>query len=111
MQKEWSDFDVAIIGVGNNTAFRLLDPSFSESEGKKSAVGDVATHFFTADGELTETKVETLRISAESLKNGGKKIAVAYGDDKAEAIVGGIKAGFVDVLITDEYTARRILEK
>ncbi len=111
MQNYWNTFDVAIIGIGNNTAFRLFDPAFSRNDTTKQAVGDVATHFFSANGEWIECNERTLRISAANLKNVGKKIAIAYGDDKVEAIVGAIKAGFVDTLITDEYTARLILEK
>lgn len=110
MQSQWDCFDIAIIGIGNNTAFRLLNPDFIESDDTKQAVGDVATHFFSSNGELIETNEHTLRISAKSLKNTSKKIAIAYGDDKTEAIIGAIKAGFVDTLITDEYTARLILQ-
>ncbi len=111
MQRQWNGFDVAIIGIGNNTAFRLLNPSFLEDDETKTAIGDVATHFFSVEGKLIETNEHTLRISAECLKNRGKKIAVAYGNDKVDAIIGAIKAGFVDTLITDEYTARLILTK
>lgn len=111
MQEQWNSFDVAIIGIGNNTAFRLLNPAFTEHDGTKQAIGDVATHFFSTDGKLIETNEHTLRISAECLKNTGEKIAIAYGTDKVNAILGAIKAGFVTTLITDEYTARAILEK
>ena len=111
MQKQWNCFDLAIIGIGNNTAFRLLNPTFKENNAPKNACGDVATHFFTANGEIVETNEHTLRISAEGLKNTGTKIAIAYGNDKIDAIIGAIKAGFVDTLITDEYTARAILAK
>lgn len=110
MQKQWSCFDIAIIGIGNNTAFRLLNPAFTESENTKQVVGDVATHFFSGNGELVEVNDHTLRISANYLKNRGGKIAIAYGNDKVDAIIGAIKAGFVDTLITDEYTARLILQ-
>lgn len=109
MQKQWNCFDIAIIGIGNNTAFRLLNPDFKNYDNIKKAVGDVATHFFSSNGELIETNEHTLRISANCLKNRGTKIAIAYGNDKADAIIGAIKAGFVNTLITDEYTARLIL--
>lgn len=111
MQKWWERFDVAVIGIGNNTAFRLLDPAFAENSDKKTAIGDVATHFFSTEGKLIETNDQTLRISAECLKNAGKKIAIAYGNDKVDAIIGAMKTGFVDTLVTDEYTARMILTK
>jgi DNA-binding transcriptional regulator LsrR (DeoR family) len=109
MQKYWNSFDIAIIGIGNNTAFRLLNPTFLQNGETKKAVGDVATHFFDANGEWIDTSEKTLRISANHLKSTGKKIAIAYGNDKVDAIIGASKAGFVDTLITDEYTAKQIL--
>ncbi|MBE5753387.1 MAG: winged helix-turn-helix transcriptional regulator [Clostridiales bacterium] len=108
MQEYWNSFDLAITGIGNNTAFRLLNPMFSVNGEIKKAVGDVATHFFDENGEWIETSEKTLRISAKHLKSTGKKIAIAYGNDKVDAIIGAIKAGFVDTLITDEYTAREL---
>lgn len=111
MQNLWSRFDVAIIGIGNNTAIRLLNPALAENGKENSAIGDVAQHFFTTDGKLVETDAHTLQISAECLKATGEKIAIAYGNDKVDAILGAIKAGFVDTLITDEYTARLLLQK
>ncbi len=109
MQCDWERLDVAIIGIGNNQCFKLLNASFEEESTSSSAIGDVATHFFALDGTLIQTNELTLRISAEQLKTVKEKIAVAYGDDKTQAIVGAINAGFVDTLITDEYTAKQIL--
>jgi len=110
MQCDWERLDVAIIGIGNNQCFKLLNASFEEEPTSSSAIGDVATHFFALDGALIQTNELTLRISAEQLKAVKEKIAVAYGDDKTQAIVGAINAGFVDTLITDEYTAKLLLD-
>ena len=109
MEKEWSNLDLAILGIGNNQGFRLLNSALDENA-TFNAVGDVATHFFTADGSLIEREEYSLRIAAEQLRQVKEKIAVAYGDDKIEAIVGAIKAKFVDTLITDEYTAKKLVE-
>lgn len=110
MQCDWERLDVAIIGIGNNQCFKLLNASFEEESTSNAAIGDVATHFFALDGTLIQTNELTLRISAEQLKTVKEKIAVAYGDDKTQAIVGAINAGFVDTLITDEYTAKLLLD-
>ncbi len=110
MEKEWSNLDLAILGIGNNQGFRLLNSSLEENDSLKTVVGDVATHFFTIDGALIERNEYSLRIAAEQLRNIKEKIAVAYGDDKIEAIIGAIKAQFVNTLITDEYTAKKLVE-
>lgn len=109
MQQEWDDLDVALMGIGNDQGFQLLNPNFTKNDQTKKVIGDVATHFFTREGTLIPSNEYTLRISQEQLKNVKEKIAVAYGDDKAEAIYGAIRAGFVDTLITDEYTAKQLL--
>lgn len=109
MQREWNDLDIALMGIGNNQGFQLLNPNFTKTGQTKTACGDVATHFFTREGTAIACDEWTLRISQEQLKNVKEKIAVAYGDDKIEAIIGAIRAGFVDTLITDEYTAKQLL--
>ncbi|MBE6934709.1 MAG: sugar-binding transcriptional regulator, partial [Ruminococcaceae bacterium] len=35
---------------------------------------------------------------------------IACGKEKAEAIAGALQTKMIDTLITDEYTARRVLE-
>ena len=109
MQKFWSGFDIALLGIGNNTAFKLLNPTYKRLDEKGLIVGDIATHFFTKNGEFIYNDDYTLRISVNSLKNAGEKIALAYGNDKVEAIYGALKTGVIDTLITDEYTAKAIL--
>ena len=51
----------------------------------------------------------TLCASKENLKNAKQTIAVACGDDKTEAIIGALRTRAIDTLITDEYTAKKIL--
>lgn len=109
MEQEWNDLDVALIGIGNNKGFRLLNPDYAENGQIERVIGDVSTHFFTREGTAISSNELTLRISREQLKNVKEKIAVAYGDDKILAILGAIRAGFVNTLITDEYTAKQLL--
>ena len=110
MQREWDNLDVALMGIGNHQIFQLLNPNFQKNVQSKTVIGDVSTHFFTKDGTPVDSNEWTLRISQEQLKRVKEKIAVAYGDDKIEAIIGAIRAGFVDTLITDEYTAIQLLK-
>lgn len=109
MQREWNHLDVALVGIGNKQCLSLLNPTFSKSIQAESVIGDVATHFFDGNGDTVFSNEWTLRISQEQLKSVKEKIAVAYGENKIEAIVGAIRAGFVNTLITDEYTAKQLL--
>lgn len=110
MQREWDNLDVALMGIGNHQIFQLLNPNFQKSKQSKTVIGDVATHFFAKDGTPVDSNEWTLRISQEQLKRVKEKIAVAYGDDKIDAIIAAIRAGFVDTLITDEYTAMQLFK-
>ena len=51
----------------------------------------------------------TLCASKENLKNAKETVAIACGDDKVEAIIGALHTGTIDTLITDEYTAKKML--
>src|SRR5699024_11356353 len=77
------------------------------------AVGDVCLQFFGADGELVPSDLHerVLGISAETLRAIPRKIGVAGGPRKFEAIRAAALGGWIDVLITDSYTARRLVDK
>lgn len=105
----WNDIDIAIVGIGNSDIIQTFGKVFGYSEKCLSAIGDISTHFFNAQGEFVELYKNTLCASKENLKNAKETIAVACGDDKAEAIVGALYTQTIDTLITDEYTARKIL--
>lgn len=105
----WSDIDVAIIGIGNKEIIQTFGRIFGYNEKCTSAIGDISTHFFDINGKIVELYENTLCASEENIKNAKQTIAVACGDDKVEAIVGALRTQFIDTLITDEYTARKIL--
>lgn len=73
-------------------------------------VGDIATNFFTETGDLVNLYDNSLCADAENLKNAKQTVAIACGDEKAKAIAGALRTKLPDMLITDEYTARKILE-
>ncbi len=105
----WNDIDVAIIGIGNSEIIQAFGKIFGYNEKCTSAIGDISTHFFNAEGKFVDIYENTLCASKENLKNAKQTIAVASGEDKTEAIVGALRTQIIDTLITDEYTAKRIL--
>jgi len=48
-------------------------------------------------------------VGLEDLKHIGTVITVAGGDSKSEAVLGALRGGYLDTLITGELTAMRIL--
>ena len=105
----WGSIDIAIVGIGNSEIIQTFGKIFGYNEKCSSAIGDISTHFFNEDGEFIDLYENTLCASKENLKSAKQTIAVACGYDKKDAIIGAMRTGIIDTLITDEYTARKIL--
>jgi DNA-binding transcriptional regulator LsrR (DeoR family) len=78
----------------------------------KGAVGDILSRFFDADGNIIDDEVHdrVVGIPLETLRDERKvRIGVAAGSSKIRAIVAAIRQRYLSVLITDENTAREIL--
>jgi len=105
----WNNIDIAIVGIGNNEIIQTFGKIFGYNEKCMFAIGDISTHFFNENGEFVDLYENTLCASRDNLKNAKETIAIACGIDKTEAIVGALRTKIIDTLITDEYTARRIL--
>ncbi len=110
IQRLWASADVAIVGIGNQKVLKIFEKHFGHGANQVGAVGDVATHFFSSDGEILEPYEHALCASSQDLKQVKTTIAVACGNSKVKAIGGALKTGLVDVLITDEYTAKQVLD-
>ena len=66
-------------------------------------MGDVFSHFFDLNGRLVGMSVETLIKVPYS-------IGVVGGKLKAEAILGALRSKHVNILITDNTAAERVLK-
>ncbi len=75
----------------------------------KSAVGEAFGHYFNEKGEIVY-KLNTVGIDIESFKEKTEVIAVFGGRRKAEAFIPISRLNKNLVLVTDEDSARRILE-
>ena len=109
MEALWDHMDLALVGIGNMGILERFKENFGSNPGDEEAIGDIATHFFTEDGSLLGLYQNALRASAETIKKADTTVAVACGDDKITAITGALRTGLIDVLVTDEYTAAKLL--
>ncbi|HYK74630.1 MAG TPA: sugar-binding transcriptional regulator, partial [Pseudoneobacillus sp.] len=77
------------------------------------AVGDICSRFFDNEGKVCNPSLNdrTLGINLEDLKQKEQSILVAGGPNKIEGIYGALKGKYANVLITDQYTARFLLDK
>ncbi|WP_242875966.1 sugar-binding transcriptional regulator [Cellulosilyticum sp. I15G10I2] len=109
---------MTIVGIGamNNDATILKSSTLSQNDfillSMQGAVGDVLSHFIDQDGALLDTEIDSRLISTplSTLKELNNVIAVSAGDKKVTAIRAALKGDYIDVLITDENTAQKLIE-
>lgn len=110
--------DVAVVGIGvpnRDSAIMgtgYYDEKDVESMRKKNVVGDVCMQFFDITGstEPFEADNNVIGIDIKKLRRVAHSIGVASGQEKAEAIAGAIKGGYINVLVTDVECGKRLLE-
>ena len=78
----------------------------------RGAVGDVCGTYYARDGSLVplEMNERSIAIGSEELLGVPNRIGVSSGPEKPEASIGAARSGLLNVLITDEDTARKMLE-
>ena len=74
------------------------------------AVGDICFRFFTADGEPIKSPLmkRVIGIDLAKLRGCKRVVGVAGGGAKVQAILGALRGGLLDVLITDHRTAEAL---
>ncbi|MBF6638416.1 winged helix-turn-helix transcriptional regulator [Rouxiella silvae] len=111
----WDRLDVAIVGVG-----LTHEPKPSESstatpgeQALSHATGDVLRHYITEAGEILHWEGEERMIAAsvEQLRRTPLTIGVAATPEKAAAIIGAVRSGMINSLVTDVNTAQAILDR
>lgn len=95
--KSWSDY------LSENTL---------EALAAKGAVGHIGGHFYDIRGREPETSLadRIIGISSADIRRCGNVVCAAYGESKAEAILGALRGGFLNTLIIDENCARKVLD-
>jgi deoxyribonucleoside regulator len=79
---------------------------------ERRAVGDVFAHFFDLQGSICDADLEEriLGMSVDQLRTVRTSIGVAGGAHKTLAVLGALRGRLINVLITDNATARGVLE-
>jgi deoxyribonucleoside regulator len=77
----------------------------------QGAVGDICGAYFRQDGSPCSLELgeRTIAVPADVMRAVPKRIGVGYGAGKALPSVGAIRAGLIDVLVTDEECALEML--
>ena len=115
----WSELDLAVVGIGPAPAVEGVDylsvmgqlPEDVRTELQQyGVVGDLCAHMFDADGHFVDHEVSrrTLSISVEELRRVPRVVAVAGGQTKAISLLGAVRTGIPQVLITDQLAAEHL---
>ena len=109
--------NIALVGIGNvdEDATIYKHKFLSENEKdllkSKGSIGDICFIPFNIKGEILKTDISEriIGIDASSLENIPLVIGVAGGEEKKKAVLGALKSGLLDVIVTDSNTANYVL--
>jgi deoxyribonucleoside regulator len=111
--------DIAVIGIGSsypesNALIRAgyLTKSETIIIREKGAVGNMLGRLLNENGDICRLDMNerVIGLAIEDLKKIPVRVGVAGGIEKSEAILGTLRQGYINVLITDESAALRILQ-
>ncbi|MCJ7558852.1 MAG: sugar-binding transcriptional regulator [Gammaproteobacteria bacterium] len=76
------------------------------------AVGDINLRYFDINGRLIKTALNNrvIGLTLDEIRQIETVVGIAGGEAKYQAIHGAIRGRLIDVLVTDDVTARRLLE-
>lgn len=111
-----SKADIVLFSIGtpdaNSYIYRAgyVEDSELSSLRADGVVGDIATVFFRADGSYRDIGMNRRSTGPElaSLGNHPYSICVVAGSNKLEALLGALRGRFMNTLVIDEGTARRL---
>ncbi|AUZ34445.1 DNA-binding transcriptional regulator [Arthrobacter sp. PGP41] len=116
----WQRLTTLLVGIGTFPASPLWQASgnalSSTEEGELSragAVGEICLRFFDIDGLPMKPAIEerVISIDADAMMQVPRRVGVAGGMGKLNAIRGAVAGGWINVLITDADVARQLLER
>lgn len=110
--------NVAVFSVGtvrDNALFFHLGYADKKEKSflKRHAVGDICSRFFDKDGKISSVELNdrTVGIDLDCLCQKEHSILVSGGEGKVAAIHAALTGGYANVLVTDQFTAKRLLNQ
>lgn len=109
----------SIVGIGavdaQHSVYALtgfIDYHELELIRRKGGVGDILGQFYDLSGNIIDTPLHqrTVALPLEDLRSMRNVIGIAGGKEKVEAILGALRGKYIKILITDEDTAKRVVE-
>lgn len=114
----YDKLSMILMGIGSLSPSRLLQESGNaidtqdmEELRDRGAVGDVCLRFYDREGQLIDSSFNRrlLGISADQIRSTPRRVAVAGGTRKLEAIRAALRGKWITTLITDLDVAQALL--
>lgn len=109
---------VAAVGIGAwkpglSTIYDMVEPEARKRAQSLGAVGEISGALIDADGRPLQTPLSRriIGVTGEQLRSIDTVISVAYGREKAGAVLAALRGGLVNGLITHAGLARALLDK
>ena len=100
---------IAVVGIGDGSYVHESTDYASESPQRENggAAGEICTHYYTGSGESIRTELDerVIAVQLEDFLKIPTRIGVAGQKEKVPAIIGAIRGGYINTLITDSETA------
>lgn len=109
----WDRLDCCIVGIGLPHAINPPEASAATNNEKSlGAVGDVIRHYFDIEGHPLAWDGEERMIAAspDQLRNTRLSIGVLATVEKAAGVIGAVRSGMINAVVTDTATAQAILD-
>lgn len=108
----WSRLDVALFGIGGPAWSEAAVGSAALEEIREGgAIGELLIAPFASDGRIVADgfRARTIAFDARLLPSVARTIGVAEGPGKIGPILGALRGGFLNTLVTDVRTAEAVL--
>ncbi len=115
---------IAAVGIGNLENLGFFSDMFADTAqgtGERSrlesiapgAVGEICARFFDMEGKRVVTSLDEriIAIDTDDFLKIPVRIGIAGTPAKLDAITGALRGGYINVLITDQETAKALLER
>jgi len=118
VSRHWRELTMAIMGIGSIEPSDVLvesgnafEPESRDALLADGAVGDICHRVFRADGTLVQGEVDAriIAIPADDLMRIPRRLGIAGGPRKLDAIRGAVTGGWVNALVTDLRTAQDLV--
>ncbi|MGL6020238.1 MAG: sugar-binding transcriptional regulator [Gibbsiella quercinecans] len=113
----WDRLDIAVFGIGSpnitgQSTWRAFYGNDAIAHFNSAAVaGDICSRFYDAAGKSIDTYLseKTINITLDKIKRANYAIGVAHSYEKLSGIIGALRGGYINCLVTTKETAEKLL--